>query len=59
MDELCAQLLDRARQTVREHQDKVEALVERLLEVEELDAEAAAAILGERSGQEALPETGP
>jgi cell division protease FtsH len=48
MDELFAQLMDRARQTVREHKDKVEALVEALLETEELDAHAAVAILGER-----------
>jgi cell division protease FtsH len=56
MDELFAQLMDRARQTVREHKDKVEALVEALLEAEELDAEAAASILGERPGREDGPE---
>jgi ATP-dependent Zn protease len=48
MDELYAQLLARARKTLRAHADKVEALVEALLEHEELDAEAAAAILGDR-----------
>ncbi len=51
MDELFAGLMDRARQTVREHRDKVEALVAELLKVEELDAEAAAAILGARPGR--------
>jgi cell division protease FtsH len=48
MDALYSQLLERARKTLRTHADKVEALVEALLEREELDEEAAAAILGER-----------
>jgi cell division protease FtsH len=52
MDELFAQLMDRARQTVHEHQDKVEALVQELLDKEELDAEDAAAILGKRPGRD-------
>jgi ATP-dependent Zn protease len=53
MDDLVETLMDRARQTLREHADKVEALVGELLEKEELDAEAAAAILGERPEREA------
>jgi cell division protease FtsH len=58
MDELYAQLLERARKTLRRHADKVEALVEALLEYEELDEEAAAAILGQRPEQEAEDEPG-
>ena len=52
MDELFAQLMERARQTLREHKDKVEALAEALLEKEELDADAASAILGQRPARE-------
>jgi cell division protease FtsH len=48
MDALVDTLLERARQTLREHADKVEALAAELLEKEELDAEEVVAILGER-----------
>jgi cell division protease FtsH len=53
MDEMVGRCMDRTRQTLSEHADKVEALVRELLEKEELDAEGVAAILGERSGQSA------
>ena len=52
MDELYGKLLERARKTLRAHADKVQALVEALLEQEELDEEAAAEILGERPERE-------
>jgi len=48
MDELVARLMDHTRSTLREHADKVEALVGALLEREELDAETVAEILGKR-----------
>jgi cell division protease FtsH len=51
MDELVEQCIEKARQTLREHADKVEALVHELLEKEELNAEEVTAILGERPGQ--------
>jgi cell division protease FtsH len=60
MDELYARLLERARQTLRAHTGKIEALVEALLEHEELNEEAAAAILGdwpERRPDDAQQET--
>jgi cell division protease FtsH len=53
MDALYARLLERARETLRAHVDKVEALVKALLEHEELDEDAAAAILGERPERQA------
>jgi cell division protease FtsH len=59
MDELYARLLERARSTLRTHRAKVEALVEALLEHEELDAEAAAAILGERPKPQGDTEKSP
>jgi cell division protease FtsH len=58
MDALVDTLMDRARQTLREHADKVEALVDELLEQEELGAEAVAAILGQRP-EHCLPSPKP
>jgi cell division protease FtsH len=51
MDELARRCLDRTRETLRQHKDKVEALVEALLDKEELDADEVAAILGDRPGE--------
>jgi cell division protease FtsH len=50
MDALIERSTDAARKTLREHRDKVEALVEALLAKEELDADEVAAILGARPG---------
>jgi cell division protease FtsH len=53
MDELVERSTTRARQVLRTHAEKVESLVEALLDKEELDADEVAAILGERPEQEA------
>jgi cell division protease FtsH len=52
MDALVERLMERTRRTLRSHADKVEALVVELLEKEELDEEAVAAVLGERPARE-------
>jgi cell division protease FtsH len=48
MDALVERCIEKARQTLREHAAQVEALVDELLEKEELGAEEVTAILGER-----------
>lgn len=51
MDEYKDQLMELTRRTLRRHAEKVHALVERLMEKEELNAEEVAAILGPRPGE--------
>jgi hypothetical protein len=48
MDEMVERSAEKVRQVLREHAGKVEALVEALLDREELDEEEVAAILGDR-----------
>jgi cell division protease FtsH len=48
MDALVERCIEKARRMLREHADKVEALVDELLEKEELGAEEVTAILGKR-----------
>ena len=52
MDVYYRRLMDFTRQVLRKHADKVEALVEALVEKEELNADEVAAILGPRPGEE-------
>ena len=56
MDALVDSLMDKARETLRQHKDRLEALVEALLEKEELDTEEVMAILGERPVEAALAQ---
>ena len=51
MDALVDQCMKKTQQTLQEHAHKVEALVDELLEKEELNAEEVAVILGERTDQ--------
>jgi ATP-dependent Zn protease len=48
MDQMVERSMDKTRQTLRAHSDRVEELVAALLKQEELDEERVAAILGER-----------
>lgn len=58
MDGMVAHSMEKTRATLLRHVDKVEGLVQELLEKEELNAEQVAAILGERpSHQKPLVET--
>jgi ATP-dependent Zn protease len=56
MDDLVERSTERARQVLRAHADKVNALVDALLDKEELDADEVADILGQRPEPVALPE---
>jgi len=54
MESYTDQLLSTTRAILRQHADKVEALVEALMAYEELNAEKVAAILGPRLGAQPL-----
>ena len=59
MDAFSHELMDFTRRVLRQQAGKVHALVERLTQKEELNAEEVAAVLGPRPGEEAqLPEGG-